>query len=162
MAAERRRTITRAGKEPAEDVRRAFKRACQEAGLIVARTMARLMEDRKGRAVVVDGSPPDWPHDGPMVSLMTFVSVAGDVGRVRIYCQGNDGDPIRSFFLNPTLRDCVVPLEEAGETLKTTLLDRVQVGHLIAAGNEPPFSVGDWTWDVPSFGGPQPHSTSQG
>ena len=124
--------------------------------------MARLTEERTGRLVVVDASPPDWRHDAPMISLMTFVSVAGDVGRVRIYCQGNDGDPIRSFFMNPTVRDCVVSLEETGETLKTILIDRVQVGHLIAAGNEPPFTVGDWVWDLPSFGGPQPHATSGG
>ena len=124
--------------------------------------MARLIDDRTARAVMVDGSPPGWPHDGPMVSLMTFVSVAGDVGGVRIYCQGNDGDPIRSFFLNPTVRDCVVPLEETGETLKTILIDRVQVGHLIAAGDEPPFTVGDWTWDVPSFGQIAPPAASEG
>ena len=101
---------------------------------------------------MVDGSPPDWPHDGPMVSLLTLVSIAGDVGRVRIYCQGTDDDPIMSVFTNPMIRDCVVPLEDIGETLKTVLMDRVQVRKLVAEGKEPPFTVGDWTWDAASFG----------
>ena len=114
--------------------------------------MARLMDDRKGRSVVVDASPPDWPHDGPMVSLMAFVSIAGDVGRVQIFCQGTDDDPIMSIFTNPMIQDCVVPLEEVGETLKTILMDRVQVRKLVAEGREPPFMVGDWTWGAASFG----------
>ena len=148
---ERRWTITRAGREPAEDVRRAMKRACQEAGLVVSKTMARLIDDRTARAVMVDGSPPGWPHDGPMVSLLTLVTIAGDVGRVRIYCQGTDDDPILSVFTNPMIQDCVVTLEEIGETLKTALIDRVRVRKLVAEGREPPFVVGDWTWDAASF-----------
>ena len=110
---------------------------------------------------MVDGSPPGWPHESPMVSLMTFVSVAGDVGRVRIYCQGTDKDPIRSFFSNPTLRDCLVALEEAGETLKNVLIDRVRVRKLMAEGQEPPFAVGEWVWGIPSFGLAVPEPGSQ-
>ena len=114
--------------------------------------MARLVEDRTGRAVMVDGSPPDWPHDGPMVSLLTLVTVAGDVNRVQICCQGTDDDPILCVFTNPMIQDCVVPLEDVGETLKTVLIDRVHVRKLMAEGGKPPFTVGDWTWETASFG----------
>ena len=118
---------------------------------MVSKTMARLLEDRTARAVMVEGSPPGWPHEAPVVSLMTLVSVAGDVGRVQVYCQAGDEDPVCSFFTNPTLRDCRVALEEVGETLKTVLMDRVQVRKLMAEGQESPFAVGDWVWEMPSM-----------
>ena len=130
---------------------RAFKKACEEAGLVVGKTMARLTEDRRARTVVVGGSRPGWPHKTPMVSLMTFVTVSGNVGKVRIHCQGTDEDPIESLFSKPILRDCTVPLEEARETLRTILVDRVDVQKLVAEGHEPPFIVGDWTWAIPSL-----------
>ena len=101
---------------------------------------------------MVNGSPSGWAHESPMVSLMTFVSVAGNMGRVHIYCQSTDEDPIRSFFTNPTVRDCRVALEEVEKTLKNVLMDRVQVRKLMAEGQEPPFAVGDWVWGIPSLG----------
>ena len=118
---------------------------------MVSKTMARLLEDRTARAVMVEGSPPGWPHETPMVSLVTLVSVAGDVSRVQIHCQAADEDPVCSLFTNPTLRDCRVALEEVGETLKTVLMDRVQVRKLMAEGQESPFAVGDWVWEMPSM-----------
>jgi len=118
---------------------------------VVARTMARLTEDRTARALVVDGSPPGWPHDAAMVSLMTFVTISGDVGEVQVYCQGGDSDPVLSVFTSPILRHCKVPLEEVGETLKTVLMDRVHIRELVEQGLEPPFVVGDWTWAIPSL-----------
>ena len=40
-------------------------------------------------------------------------------------------------------------LEEVEETLKTVLMDRVQVRKLMADGRESPFAVGDWVWVPP-------------
>ena len=141
----------RAGREPAEDVVRTLKSACRDAGLVVKTTMARLTDDRKARMVMVSASPPNWPHDDiPMVSLMTSVTVSGDVASVRILCQGTDADPLLSAFTAPLLRDCDVALEEVAETLKTILLDRVRVGRLLAEGQSPPFFIGPGTWAVPS------------
>ena len=141
----------RAGREPAEDVVRTLKRACRDGGLAVKTTMARLTDDRTARTVMVNASPPKWPHDDmPMVSLMTWVTVSGDVARVRILCPGTDADPLLSAFTAPLLRDCDVPLEDVAETLKTILLDRVRVGRLLAEGQTPPFFIGHWTWAIPS------------
>ena len=141
----------RAGREPTEDVVRTLRSACRDAGLVVKTTMARLTEDRKARTVMVSASPPSWPHDDiPMVSLMTSVTVSGDVASVRMLCHGTDADPLLSAFTAPVLRDCDVALEEVAETLKTILLDRVHVGRLLAEGQNPPFFIGPWTWAIPS------------
>ena len=141
----------RAGREPAEDVVRALKTACRDGGLVVKTTMARLTDDRKARMIVVSASPPNWPHDDtPMVSLLTSVTVSGDVASVRILCPGTDADPLLSAFTAPLLRDCDVALEEVPETLKTILMDRVRVGRLLAEGQNPPFFIDPWTWAIPS------------
>ena len=141
----------RAGREPAEDVVRTLKTACRDGGLVVKTTMARLTDDRKARMIVVSASPPNWPHDDtPMVSLLTSVTVSGDVASVRILCPGTDADPLLSAFTAPLLRDCDVALEEVAETLKTILLDRVHVGQLLAEDQNPPFFIGHWTWAIPS------------
>ena len=143
--------IMRAGREPAEDVVRTLKRACQDAGLIVKRTMARLTEDREARTILVSASPPNWPHSTPMVSLMTSVKISGDVAGIRLQCRGTDEDPLVSVFTAPVLRGCEAPLQEVADTLENILLDRVHVGRLLAEGRTPPFITGDWTWAIPSL-----------
>jgi len=86
-----------------------------------------------------------------MVSLITSVTVGGDVASIQVFCQGTDDDPLRSVFTAPVLRDCDAALEDAAETLETVLLDRVCVGQLLADGQEPPFFIGSWMWAVPSL-----------
>ena len=101
--------------------------------------------------VMVFASPPNWPYDSTsLVSLMTSVTVSGDVASVRILCHGTDADPSLSAFTAPRLHDCDVAFGEAAETLKTILLDRVRVGRLLAEGRNPPFFIGRWTWGTPS------------
>ena len=54
-------------------------------------------------------------------------------------------------FTAPVPRDSDVALEDAAETLETILLDRVRVGQLLAEGQNPPFTIGPWTWAVPAL-----------
>ena len=51
--------MSRAGREPAEDVKRRFVAACQEVGLTVTRARMHLMKDIKARLIVTEAVIPD-------------------------------------------------------------------------------------------------------
>lgn len=67
----------RAGREPAEDVKRRLVAACQEVDLRIDNANMHLMKDVGFRIVHVGASPLDWPQDVGMLSLMANVPVSG-------------------------------------------------------------------------------------
>src|SRR6267142_1649194 len=87
--------MTRAGREPAEDVKHRLVAACQEVGLTVTSATMHLLAVAKARIIHVGASLPSWPYEVPSISLMSIVPVAGDWPEfVDIRCCGTEEDPV--------------------------------------------------------------------
>jgi len=110
--------MTRAGKEPSEDLQRRLAAICTACGLNAGKKINRLMQDRKQRVVIVTASPPVWEHESAAVTLMAFVSTTGGCEGVRIQCAASNDDPLATIWSAPTVRNAYVTLEIAEEALK--------------------------------------------
>lgn len=143
--------MTRAGREPTEDVKRRLGTACHEAGLRVMLSRFSLSPSRDCRCIVVAAAIKNPLHKWPTVEIVTHVKTSGDVGEVEVRCQASDEEPMRAMYTAPTLRDCTVPLDQLPETLKAVLAERQTVINLMGDGEKPPFQI-RWRWAVP-FGG---------
>ena len=83
--------MTRAGREPAEDVKRRLVAACQEVGLTVASARMHLIKEAGSRVVHVEPKVAGWSHESPTLSILASVKTSGDwPGSVDIRCVGSD------------------------------------------------------------------------
>jgi hypothetical protein len=138
--------MNRAGREPAEDVKRRLVAACEEVGLRIDNANMHLMKEAGGRLVYVGASLPEWPHDTPTVSMMAYVMLTGDwPGTVDIRCIGSDKDPVTSSGPWMKGRDRV-PVRELIEQLGETLNERAQVVAAVNAGHPGPFRFRRAVW----------------
>ena len=82
--------MTRAGREPAEDVKRAIRRAIEIAGLETRQVRMFKSSEADGRIVLAAASPADWPHDLPALELFVLVGFDGSVGEfnINMRCDG--------------------------------------------------------------------------
>lgn len=140
--------MTRAGREPAEDLKRRLKEACKEAGMKVDMAMFRLIEDRAARWVLLTASPLKWNRDWPALEIQTVMSTAGIVGDIRVLCQATNDEPISAMLTAPTLRGCRTSLDGLPATLKEIWAERNAVIRMMAEGQKPPFMI-RWLWAVP-------------
>lgn len=138
--------MSRAGREPAEDVKRRFVAACQEAGLDIQN--ANMIRDRDdgSRLILVGAIPPGWAHGTPMLTLMTSVSSSGDWTKtVDVRCVATDEDPATAQA--PWMKGRgEVPLGELIEQLRETLAEREQVLTAVEAGQRGPFEFQTSVW----------------
>jgi len=144
--------MLRAGREPAEDMKRRLVAACEEVGLEVDRAQMCLTRARDGRFIVVSASLNWWPHDAHMITLQTFVNLSGTAARVEIFCQaiGACHDPVGSFQSAPLMRGRKdVTVNQLVDDLQDTLLERAMVLRALARGEQPPFVFDDTVWDPP-------------
>ena len=146
--------MSRAGKEPAEDVKRAFIRAIQSAGLQVHRVQM-FKGGVTGRFVIGTANPVAWPHEAPAMELRTFMDFNGKIGPIEIYCRATDEDPLMNMFVAPTVRNCRCKLEDLPEALHAVWAERQDV---IDQGRSRPNTsrfAGRWLWEAPeeSLGG---------
>ena len=147
--------MTRAGREPAEDMKRRLAAACRDVGLEVSKAQMGLLNDRAARFVMVCASLPGWPHEIPMVTVQTWVTTSGETSPIEIFCQANtvDGDPLATVFTAPSLQGRKqVPLECLVDQLRETLVERAQVLRALARGETAPFTFRDTVWDLPQLG----------
>lgn len=140
--------MTRAGKEPAEDVKRAIRRAIELAGLEVCEMRMFKLRDRKGRAIRGAASPAGWPHDLPAVGLLVVVGFDGVVGEIDIRCAATDGCPLSEMLTAPHLQQCHCRLAELTTTLKEVWVARRQVIERLEAGEVAPIFAGRWNWAI--------------
>ena len=140
--------MTHAGKEPAEDVKRALVRAIKMAGLKVhqVRTFKGGVADR---FVTGAANPADWKHECPAIEIHTIVDATGSVGAVKICCRASDEDPLMNVFVAPTVRDCFCELESLTEVLQAVWKERQAVMDRIQQGERPSRFVGRWVWEAP-------------
>jgi len=140
--------MTRAGREPAEDVKRRLVTACQEAGLAIqSANMVRQPHDGS-RVILVGAVPEGWPFDTPMLSLTAKVSARGDWTRtVDVRCVATDDDthPGNSPWMQGRGE---VPLGESIEQLRETLAERDQVLTAVKQGDRGPFVFERSVWKI--------------
>src|SRR5438876_11522291 len=90
--------MTRAGREPAEDVKRRLVAASQEVGLTETKASMHLLAEAGARIIHVAASFPDWPYESPTVALMVRISVEGAwPDFIDIRCCATEGDPAQTF-----------------------------------------------------------------
>jgi hypothetical protein len=140
--------VTLAGKEPAEDVKRAIRRAIELAGLEVHEVRMFKAPNLDGRIVLSGASPTDWPYEQPAISLITVVGFNGSVGKIEIRCSASDGDPLMEVFNAPHLQQCTCQLSDLPATLKEVWVARREVIAKMHAGEKDPIFDGRWTWAI--------------
>jgi hypothetical protein len=140
--------MTRAGREPAEDVKRRLVNACQEAGLVVTHATMRLLQQADARLIYVGASFPDWPYESPTVGLMATVPVTGRWPEsIDIRCCATEGDP--ALISGPLMRGRTnAPFIEIVEQLQATLTEREQVITAVKAGIAGPYRFEHSVWHV--------------
>ena len=144
----------RAGREPAEDLKRRITAACREVGLEVAKAQMGLLKDHATRFVMVCASLPAWPHELPMVTVQSWVTTTGDTSPLEIFCQATDAqeDPLTCALTKPLMHGRKdVALNCLVTELQETLVERAQVLRALARGEEPPFHFDETVWELPEF-----------
>ncbi len=140
--------MRRAGREPAEDVKRRLVAACQEVGLTI-QSANMIRQPHDGSRVILVGATPDgWPFDTPMLTLTAEVSARGDWTRtvdVRCVATEDDTHPGNSPWLQGRGE---VPLSELIEQLRETLAERAQVLASVKQGDRGPFVFARSVWKI--------------
>ena len=147
--------MTRAGREPAEDMKRRLAAACRDVGLEVSKAQMALLRDRAARFVMVCASLPGWLHETPMVTVQTWVTTSGETSPIEIFCQANrtEEDPLEVAFTTPLMQGRKnVPLDHLVDHLQQTLVERAQVLRALDRGETAPFTFDDTVWDLPQLG----------
>ena len=144
--------MRRAGREPAEDIKRRIVAACKHAGLIVLSARMYLRHDQNDRVILVLAAKPDRPWEQCSISIMTMVTVGGRwSGRLDIRCAAYDRNYDPDVWDTPVMRGRgAVPLEELMEALKKTVEEQEQVVAAMKMGVDGPYSFAETCWDKPS------------
>ncbi|MCH5374113.1 MAG: hypothetical protein JJ992_09060 [Planctomycetes bacterium] len=140
--------MTRAGREPAEDVKRRLVAVCQEVGLTIQNANMIRQPMDGSRLILVGAIPEGWSFDTPMLSLMASVSASGDWTRkADVRCVAADGecDPGHAPWMQG--RNAVA-LGELIEQLRETLSERDQVLAAVKAGIAGPYEFKQTVWTV--------------
>jgi len=139
--------MTKAGREPTEDVKRAFRRAIEFVGLEVWKVRMIKTDEHGGRWVVGWAKPEWWKHDSPAVEIQTFVKFSGKVETVEIRCMACDDDPVAHALDAPHVQDCCCGLAELPQVLKEVWAARGSIVQRWKDGECPPIYDGRWTWE---------------
>ncbi len=139
--------MTRAGREPAEDVKRRLVAACQEVGLTVTDATMQLLPGSRARVVYVGASFPGWQHESSMVASMAIVPVSGQwPDFIDIRCCATEGNPVQ--MNGPWMRGRdKVPFTELIEHLRATLAEREQVIAAVEKGIAGPYRFEQSVWE---------------
>jgi hypothetical protein len=138
--------LSRAGREPAEDVKRRLVAACHEVGLTVASARMHLIKEAGSRVVHVEAKVPGWSHELPTLSILATVKQTGDWPEsVDIRCIGSDEDP--AMLAGPWMKGRnEVPFGELVEQLEETLKERELVIAAAKSGVKAPYKFDRSVW----------------
>jgi hypothetical protein len=139
--------MSRAGREPAEDIKRRIVAACQEVGLTIKSARMYLCDDHT-RIIYVYALTPDDPHPPPVIQIMALVHVSGSwSGKVDIKCSA-EKQP--NMWAVPTMRGRhEVPLNQLVGQLQATVEEREQVVAAIRMGVDGPYRFKHARWERP-------------
>lgn len=144
--------MNRAGREPAEDVKRRISSCCKRAGLRVDTARMYLRKHHGDRVILVAASPDDWERERSMITILTTVSMAGDwSATVDVRCSTAEDDSIMNFWDVPVMRGRhAVPIEQLTGQLRETLRERDQVAAALKLGVDGPYTFERSRWQKPS------------
>ena len=142
--------MKRAGREPAEDVKRRITAACGDAGLTVLSARMYLRHDQNDRVIVIQAGIKERPYEQFSITILTIVTVAGDwSGKLDIRCAASTGDPC--VWDIPMMRGRgAVPQEDLVEALRKTVEEQGQVVAAMKMGVEGPYRFAESRWEKPS------------
>ncbi|MGQ9650638.1 MAG: hypothetical protein ACUVXJ_11050 [Phycisphaerae bacterium] len=143
--------MSRAGREPAEDVKRRIVAACEAAGLKVKSARMYLRKAQRDRIVLVAASPADWRAQRPMVTILTTVGVCGEwAGEVDVRCSAGEHEPVVKFWEIPVMQGRnTVPMHELPRQLCETMEEREQVVAAMRLGVTGPYTFERSRWQKP-------------
>ena len=141
--------MSRAGREPAEDVKRRIVAACQQAGLTILLARMYLRHDQHDRVICIQAARSDRPHGQCSISIMTIVTMTGDwSGRLDVRCAASVGDP--DVWDIPIMRGREsVPIDELAGALTKTVEEQEQVVAAMKMGVDGPYNFTDSCWEKP-------------
>ncbi len=143
--------MSRAGREPTEDVKRRLVHICREAGLKVTTARMYLRRDQGDRLVLI-GATRDHLRDARwIVSIITVVGTNGDWnGEVDIRCSISPEDLLVQAGSCLVMRGRnAIPFEDLKRQLRETLDEREQVLAALNIGVEGPYTFRRARWEDP-------------
>jgi len=142
--------MNRAGREPAEDLKRRIVAACEEVGLKKGHAWARQAAEHRTRVLMIGASPPNWSSMYPVVEILATVGFNGDwSGNVDIRCSASDPDEPDNFWRPVMQGRHEVPLGDLIPVLQEVLEERAQVLESLRAGRQGPFRFPKAVWVLP-------------
>jgi hypothetical protein len=145
--------MSRAGREPAEDVLRRICAACMDAGLEITKRMNARCPGWEYRFVGAGAALPGWRHKRAPVWVQSVVAFSGDVHELRVFCTASNGDPAREIWVATTVANAFMELDELPRALPLILREREAVMKMLAEGQREPLPGLHWTWRVPNIEG---------
>ena len=144
--------MMRAGREPAEDLKRRMITACSEAGLKIRSARMYLQRDRNDRVIEVSAVTAEGAFQRSVVDLVTIMKTDGDwADTVAIYCAAALDDVSSNFWDIPVMKGReAVPLGNLVENLRKTVEEREQVVAAYNMGIAGPYRFEETCWDKPT------------
>lgn len=141
----------RAGREPAEDIKRRLVHICTRAGLRIITARMYLRREYGDRLVLIGASLPGWDDQRWMASILTEVGINGDWGgQVDIRCSISQEEGQTSGRNGLVMRGRhAVPFEDLERQLRETLEEREQIVAAVRLGVDGPYVFRRARWDDP-------------
>jgi len=142
--------MSRAGREPANDVKRRIVAAGQRAGLTVQASRMRLRREHRDRLIQVDMVTPTGPCQRCVIGVSATIGVDGGwSGRVKIGCAAaEDGGNLNDWQV-PIMRGReAVPLQELTQQLADTVKERERVAAARKEGIKGPYAFDRIRWET--------------
>lgn len=142
--------MSRADREPADDVKRRIVAACQDAGLTVWSARMQLRREHRHRHVQVDMVMPTGPFQRCVIGVTTTIGMDGGwSGCVKIGCAAVEDDENANDWKVPIMRGREsVPLHELTQELTNTVKEREQVAGARKAGIDGPYIFDQTCWEA--------------
>lgn len=143
--------MSRAGREPAEDIKRRLVHICREAGLKVTTARMYLRKDQGDRLVLIGATRCNARDERWIVSIITPVSTCGEwSGEVDIRCSISPEELLTQARCGLVMRGRgAVPFEDLARQLRDTLEEREQVMAALNLGVEGPYTFRRTRWECP-------------
>jgi hypothetical protein len=145
--------MLRAGREPAEDIKRRIVSSCRAAGLEIQSACMRLYHDRSTRVIQVDAYAADGRFRSSILEITALVTTNGDWSHtVDVRAAAAEDDLAANVWKVPVLRGReTVPMADLVEQIVKTLEEREQVVAARKMGIEGPYIFERSTWIVPEL-----------
>mgnify|MGYP000862597723 FL=1 len=143
----------RAGKEVAEDAKRAVRRAFEHVGLELYQVQMSLAPAQKARFILGGANPQDWPHEIPALSVEFWGTTTGRVTPIRVFCDASNDNPAMSIASGVlAVKDCVCGLEQLPNALKDVWAERQELLARQTAGEQIHSFIGKFRWEWATMG----------